>query len=68
MSGVLWPLGDTLEEARTRSWTLWVVDEETGTVYEIAVLLIDQEDKNPPRKSRNSIRKAKLTRKKKKEE
>uniref|UniRef100_U9UXS1 Uncharacterized protein n=1 Tax=Rhizophagus irregularis (strain DAOM 181602 / DAOM 197198 / MUCL 43194) TaxID=747089 RepID=U9UXS1_RHIID len=28
MSGVFWPLGDTLEEARTRSWTLWVVDEE----------------------------------------
>ncbi|CAB4432425.1 unnamed protein product [Rhizophagus irregularis] len=38
MSGVLWPLGDTLEEARTRSWTFevsWVVDEETGTVYEV---------------------------------
>ncbi|CAB5366510.1 unnamed protein product [Rhizophagus irregularis] len=29
MSGVFWPLGDTLEEARTRSWTLWVVDEES---------------------------------------
>ena len=38
MTGVLWPLGDTLEEAVMKPQTskvAWDVDEKAGTVFEV---------------------------------